>query len=392
LSKTKKFKIIIVIISISLIQGLQFSVSPVLDQIQSHFPGVNVSLVQMLVTAPALLAVIAALISGWLVVKISKKKLLLFGSLAAGIAGFLPFLSDSFGLLFFSRTFYGVGFGLACTLNTVIVAEFFEGNERVTAMGIQGASIGAGMVVVTTLSGRLGAYGFQFSYFVNIIGFISMIVIALLLPDTGKARVTDTEKIQLNKEVFKVSFLGLLELLFLISFTTNIAMHISGALAGDTTVSGTLTGIFSGSQIVIGLVLGYVTKVTGKYTLPAAMLSFSAGGIILVFFPSNYALLMIGAVFCGFSQGMFVQQALNDVSNAVKPVSTAMASACFTCAACLGQLISPTVLNTASSVIFGDVTTAYVFLIAATGMAAAAAMVIVMKVRKNRIGRFAEIQ
>ncbi len=77
----------------------------------------------------------------------------MFASLVAGITGFLPYLSDSFGLLFFSRTFYGVGLGLATALNTAVVAEFFEGDERVSVMGIQAASVGAGMVVVTTVGG-----------------------------------------------------------------------------------------------------------------------------------------------------------------------------------------------------------------------------------------------
>lgn len=53
MSKGKKIKIIISIAAISFIQGLQYCVSPVLGQIQEHYPDVNISLVQMLITAPA---------------------------------------------------------------------------------------------------------------------------------------------------------------------------------------------------------------------------------------------------------------------------------------------------------------------------------------------------
>jgi predicted MFS family arabinose efflux permease len=383
MSKSQKAKIIISIVCISFIQGLQYTVSPVLSQIHKYYPDVSISLVQMLITAPSLLAMVIAVISGWLVVKISKKKLLLAGCFIAGISGFVPFLSDSFDLLFFSRILYGVGLGLATALNTAVVADFFEGEERISVMGIQAASIGAGMFIETTLCGALGTYGFENVNFVHIIGFVSMFLLAWLLPDTGKARVTSTEKIRLNKEVFLVSFLGALEFLMLISFTTNISMHISGKLAGSTAVSGVLTGIFSGSQIVMGLVLGFVTKVTRKYTLPVAMLSFALGAIILVCYPSNYFMLMLGAVFCGFSQGMFIPQAMCDVSNAVKPVATAMAAACFTCAMCMGQLFSPTVLNAASKLVFGDVTTTHVYLIAAVGMTVIAVTVIILKISKK---------
>lgn len=385
MSQAKKIKIIISIVCISFLQGLQYTVSPVLNQIQEHYPKVDVSLVQMLITAPSLLAMIIAVVSGWLVIKISKKKLLLFASLVAGISGIIPFLADSFGLWLFSRVFFGVALGLATALNTAVVADFFEGEERVAAMGIQAASVGAGMFVETTLSGFLGNYGFIYVNFVHSIGFISMILLALLLPDTGKVK-AGNNKILLNKKVFYISFLGALEFLFLISFTTNISMHLSGSLAGSASVSGILTGIFSGSQILMGLLLGYITRITRKHTLPIAMLSFAFGAILLILFSSNMVMLMIGAVFCGFSQGMFIPQAMCEITNAVDPISTAMAAACFTCAMCIGQLISPTVLNTLSQLIFKDVTTSHVYLLSAIFMTVIAVVVMFLTDRKKANG------
>lgn len=383
--KAKKIKIIISIAAISFIQGLQYCVSPVLGQIQERYPKVDVSLIQMLITAPALLSMAVAVLSGWLVVKISKKKLLVFGSFVAGVMGFLPFLSDSFGLLFVSRTLYGVGLGLATALNTAVVAEFFEGDERVSVMGIQAASVGAGMVTVTTAAGFLGTGGYKNAYLINIIGFISMLLIFCCLPETGKAKVTNTEKIRMNRKVLQTAVLGMIEFLFLITFTTNIAMHLSGKLAGDTAVSGNLTGIFSGVQIAAGLIFRRVTKITKQYTLPVAMMSFSIGALLILLFPSEYILLIFGAAFCGFSQGIFIPQAMLDVAGAVKPVATAMASACFTCAICFGQVISPTVLNSVSKVIFGNVTTENVYKIAVVGMTAAAVITYIAKYHERKV-------
>jgi MFS family permease len=99
----------------------------------------------MLITAPGLLSMLVSLASGWLVLRITKKQLLIFGALVAGVTGFMPFLSDSFTLLFVSRTLFGVGLGIATTMNVAVVAEFFEGQERVKAMGFQAASVGAGV-------------------------------------------------------------------------------------------------------------------------------------------------------------------------------------------------------------------------------------------------------
>ncbi len=385
MNKAEKIKIILSIVGISFIQGLQFCVSPVLGQIQAHFPDVDISLVQMLVTAPALLSMGIALLSGWLVMKVSKKKMLLFAAFVAGVTGFLPLLADSFALLFASRLCYGVALGLATALNAAVVAEFFEGDERVAVMGIQAASVGAGMVIVTTVGGMLGSGHFEGAYFINIIGFLSLLVLAFCLPDTGKSEAESgaAEKIQLTGEVFVIALFGALEYLFLITFTTNIAMHISGSLAGSTAVSGNLTGIFSGAQIVIGLLLGSIVKIVKKYTLPVAMLCFCAGGVFLVCFPSSLVPLMVGAVLCGFSQGMFVPQAFVEVTSAVKPASATMASACFTCATCLGQVVSPTVLNSVSKAVFGETNTTNVYITAIIGMALAAAAFFLIKSRKK---------
>lgn len=381
MEKAKKIKIIIAVVCISFIQGLQYSVSPILGQISEHYPEISASLVQMLITAPALLSIIVSITSGFLVVKISKKKLLLAGSLIAGVTGLLPLLADNFWLLFTSRTVYGIGLGIATTMNVAVVAEFFEGDERVQVMGIQAASVGGGMAVISMLGGILGRNNFATSYFVNIIGFIAFVLLALCLPDTGTEKETENEKIRLNRKVLTIDLFGILEYLFLMTFTTNIAMHISGSLAGNTTVSGNLTGIFSGTQIVIGLVLGVIARRTGKFTIPTAMFSFVIGAALLIAFPSSFPMLAAGAVLCGVSQGMFVPTAVTDISNSVPQVATAMASASFTCAMNFGQLVSPSVLNAASEFFFGETATVHVYTIAMIGMAVSAVLAVIWKAR-----------
>jgi len=336
-------------------------------------------MIQMLVTAPTLLAMIIAIVSGWLVARISKKKLLLIAGFIAGTAGFLPFLADSFLLLFVSRILYGLALGLAMTLNTAVVAEFFNGDERTRMMGIQAASVGMSMVIITAVCGHLGAVNFKNSYYINLIGIAAMIIIALCLPETGTVKIHNHEKIEINKRVITISFIGLLEMMFLITFSTNIGMHISGALSGSTAVSGNLIAVYSAAQIVIGLLLGAITKITRKNTLPAAMLLFCAGGLLLLLFPSDLIVLMAGAMLCGFSQGIFIPAAMVEVSEAVSEASIAMASACLTCGVSVGQLISPPVLNSTANCIFGRTTTSNVFFIAVIGMFISVLFIIGMK-------------
>lgn len=364
----KKYQIIISIVCISFLQGLQFCVSPVLGQIADHFDTVSINYVQMLVTVPSFVSMVIALASGKLVMIVSKKKLLLIASMIALFSGFAPLFADSFVLLFASRAVYGIAMGVATTLNTAVVAEFFEGDERVSVMGIQGASVGAGMVLITTLAGWVGKTDFRNAYYLNVIGLAAFILLFLFLPETGVVKPEGKGGARMNKDVFILSCLCLLEFFFLIAFSTNIAMHLSGALAGDTSASGILTGVFSGVQIVAGLVLGYITRITKKMTMSCAMLSLAVGTLLISMAPSNMMLLVIGAFFCGISQGVFIPTGMVAVSNAVAPAGAAMAAAWFTCGNCIGQTLSPVVLNKTSEIIFGEVTTAHIFLISAIGI------------------------
>ncbi|MBQ1376388.1 MAG: MFS transporter [Lachnospiraceae bacterium] len=368
MTRSKKIRIIIAIICISFIQGLQHSVTPILGSIQNAHPDVKVSLIQMLVSGPGLAAMVMALVSGVLVTKISKKKLLLMAAALAFIVGFLPMLSDSFMLLFVCRLVYGLSLGLAMCLNSAVVADFFEGDERVQVMGIQAASVGAGMMIISAAAGALGAANYKTAYWINLIALICFILLLVCLPDTGKVKTDKNNRITLNKEVWVLSVIGLFFFMFLIAFTTNISMHLSGRIAGNTRLTGLLTAAFSLIQIVAGFILGAFTKICRKLTMSAALLSFAIGALLLVLFPGSFPWLFAGALFCGFCQGVMMPTGMVKVTNAVNPVSAAMASAMFSCAVSLGSFISPVVMNGASKLIFHDETTGHVFLLAGAGM------------------------
>jgi len=367
------------IIAISMSNGLLHCLSPVLGEIQLHYPEVSVSMIQMLITISDLTAIAVALITGWLAMRISQKRLFMFAAFVAAVSGFLPYLADSFGLLLMSRMLYGVDLGIVVSLITALVADYFEGDERVKAMGIQGASVGAGMVVVTTLSGIIGSYGFQHVYMLHGLAFITLIIVAICLPDEIKTDEQKKEKIRLNRYVYVMAAFVFVESFFVIVFSTNISMHLAGALKGSTSVAGAVTGVFSASQIVMGLALGRVEKYTRKFTLPVAMLSMAAGYLILVLFPDKLVMLIIGATLAGFSQGMYFPKAMVEVSTVVPPSSTAMASGVMTVSLCGAQLISPVVVNLLTGMVFGSVTTTHVYLFSCICIAIASAAAAIWK-------------
>ncbi len=365
-----KARVVATVFAIALINGLQHSLSPVLSSVHAYYPGVDVSLIQMLVTVPTLMAVVVALLTGWLALYISKKKIFLFAALVAGVTGLVPLLSDSFWTLFLFRALYGVALGIVVSLVTALVADFFDGEERVQVMGVQGASVGAGMVLVTTLAGIVGRTDFHNTYYLSILGFVAFIAILLLLPEVPVKRAEGGEKkrIRLNAEVWRMAAFLFAEGFFIIVYTTNLSMHLAGALKGDTAVAGMITGVFSAAQILMGVLLGRISRITGRYTLPVAMFALAAGYLLLVFFPGNLPILLVGAVFCGYSQSVYCAKAMAEVTTVVDQDSTPMASSLMTCALCLSQFVSPVVIGGVSRIFFGEVTTTGAYLLGSIGI------------------------
>lgn len=365
-----KARVVATVFAIALINGLQHSLSPVLSSVHAYYPGVDVSLIQMLVTVPTLMAVVVALLTGWLALYISKKKIFLFAALVAGVTGLVPLLSDSFWTLFLFRALYGVALGIVVSLVTALVADFFDGEERVQVMGVQGASVGAGMVLVTTLAGIVGRTDFHNTYYLSILGFVAFIAILLLLPEVPVKRAEGGEKkrIRLNAEVWRMAAFLFAEGFFIIVYTTNLSMHLAGALKGDTAVAGMITGVFSAAQILMGVLLGRISRITGRYTLPVAMFALAAGYLLLVFFPGNLPILLVSAVFCGYSQSVYCAKAMAEVTTVVDQDSTPMASSLMTCALCLSQFVSPVVIGGVSRLFFGEVTTTGAYLLGSIGI------------------------
>ena len=376
-----KIRVVATVFAISLINGLQHSLSPVLSGVHDHYPNVDVSLVQMLVTVPTLVAVIFALLTGWLALHISKKKIFLFAALVAGVTGLIPLTSDSFTVLFLSRALYGMSLGIVVSLVTALIADFFDGDERVQVMGIQGASVGAGMVLVTTLAGIIGRTDFHNTYYLSVLGFVSFFAILLLLPEVPVTKPEKGEKkrIRLNAEVFRMAAFIFAEGFFIIIYTTNLAMHLAGPLKGDAAIAGVITGVFSASQILMGILLGKIAKVTGRLTLPVAMFALAAGYLLMAFFPGSLPVLMVSAVLCGYSQSVYCAKAMQEVTTVVDPDSTPMAASLLTCALCISQFVSPVTINTLSGIVFGSVTTTGAYLLGGIGIGIVGILAVIWK-------------
>lgn len=366
MSKTLKINLVIFLTSYCL--ALQFVVTPILGNIQKEFSSVSISTTQMLVTVPMLLGAIFALASGLLVRFISKKTLMLLASLICWITGMIPLFFGGFLTLFISRIILGIGLGALTALSASVIADSFEGKKRISAMGLQAASIGGSILLITTLSGFLGNTNYRLSLLVHFPALFAFFAIFFLLEDRGKEVILNSMPFSIDKRLSSLVILSAVEFLFIVSFSTNIAMHITGNLSGNTKIVGGITGIFAASQILAGLLLNKISRYARSYTLSLAMLCFFISASILIFTSNNLFLIVIAAVFAGLSQGIFVPRAMFEAAECVPKEATALAAALVSTGISAGQFTSPIILNSIAKLIYGHIQTTYVFSIGAVIM------------------------
>ena len=100
------------------------------------------TLIELVTTIPSLFSMAAVLFSSKIASAIGYKRIVLLGSLIAGIFGTLPLILNNIWLILMARGIFGFGCGLITSAMLILIIFFFEGNERSSMIGLQGSAGG----------------------------------------------------------------------------------------------------------------------------------------------------------------------------------------------------------------------------------------------------------
>lgn len=368
-SKKSKTSIKISVFSIAFALGLNIAgVSPVLGLLSEAFKDQGSNAIQSLQTIPYFLLMVASIFVGWLVTKISKKKLVLGGLLLIAFIGSSPFIVNSFSFIMVSRVLVGFGFGIISPLNTAFISEFFEGKDRAGMMGLHVAGMGIGAMCINIVGGIVGKLGYQQYFLIHLISLVTFILVLFLLPDTGAEVPSKSQKLKLNRKVYELSFTSFFHTLFITAYSTNIGIHIAANLNGDSAVTGIVTAINAGFALLIGIFFSRISLLFKQFTLPFSILMAGLGFLSITLMPNSMAGILLASACCGISLSCFMAQASYVISTSVSQVAIALAGGVFALIGGIGGLISPIVLNTISKLVLGSESTNAVFLMCTIGM------------------------
>jgi len=160
-------------------------VNIILPVVAGHF-SVNINEVQWVVTA-YLLAISSLLLIWGRISDLYGRKYLFAVGMAIFTAGsFMCGMSETFGILVFSRVIQAIGASIMMALVQGIVTSVFPENERGKALGFIGMVVALGSLTGPSLGGILVyAFSWQAVFFINIpFGIIGVILTFFVMPES----------------------------------------------------------------------------------------------------------------------------------------------------------------------------------------------------------------
>ena len=170
--------------------------APVLPAIQDAFrdtPGVE-ALTPIVLTAPALVIGLTAVVAGRIVDRMGRKRLLVGSLVVYAFVGTAPLWLPSLQLVVASRVLLGLTEAAIMTCCTTLLADYFHGSERERYFGLQVVFTTVAATVFFGVGGALGAQDWRAPFWLYVVSLPLAVAAATLIwqPDP-RARVATEE-------------------------------------------------------------------------------------------------------------------------------------------------------------------------------------------------------
>lgn len=321
---------------------------PLLGNIAAAFPDENPALLNQTISLPSLLYIPAILLSGYLAKYISKKYLLIVGSIIFAAAGFAGAFTPSLQALVVLRAIQGIGIGLAYPLAPAIISHIYSGEYRAKMLGWTQTVGCVVSVVLGLLCGYAAVASWTYAMYFYLLFVILIIMQFIFVPafppeakDVSIAKASEAagEKPKFGYAVYLTAGAMLVFMSIAMVVIYNLAIFIMHEGLGTSAEAGMASSINTLAGFFVSLVFGYNFKYLKRYV--------SVLGLVLMalcYFTMSaahsIAVVYLGMIFLGASMNCIFPYLFTRVAQvAVKPLKT-MSVSFLSMAIYLGQWIS----------------------------------------------------
>ncbi|WP_289027877.1 MFS transporter [uncultured Paraglaciecola sp.] len=264
----------------------------------------------LLITLPALGAVIFAPIAGKLIDKYGAYPSVIIGMFLYGLFGAGAIFLEGAFWVFTNRLLLGGLTALVMASSTVLISQWYQGQERLIMIAKQGMAIELGGVIFLFFGGILAAQYWALPFLLYLTAWLFLIMLLLYVPRNSVASLDKSETEndeQIVPDGLSLKSIYLFSVLSMGTFFTifvllPFAMHTQGY---DEQQVGILLSSISLVAVIAASFMPRLSKVFGEPKLLAT--AFIVYGIAFIcFIQTGLILLIVGAIFSGIGFGFSI--------------------------------------------------------------------------------------
>lgn len=356
-----------------------------LSVIGAHFPDASQTMIQNMMTIPAVVIIFTTLVVGKLMEKISKKRIAIFGTICFLIGGVGPMFVDNLTTILVLRGVVGVGIGIAQVAMSALTAENFEGEEREQVQGVVQAAQMLGYGAMSICGGYLANINWNLTFCVYFVGVLSLLGLIILVPDKKPEQVSATgevHKTKMTAAAWGWTVLMFFAFIAVMTFSAYLSFLMTEKAVGSSVFSGYSLALFALAGIVVGMVYGKMA-VAVKNKMIAISLILMAISFLIMVVSNNLIVLLFGSFLAGWTLSMFMPAMFLNAGLSVDTWSVPMAISMVTMAQNLGQFACPYILNPMSNALSPDKPNSMAFIISVVLLAVLGVIMLVWGIKKD---------
>ena len=311
-------------------------------------PGVDFW-VSMIVTLPALFVVIGGPIIGYLTDRFGRKPILAISLVLGALSGSSAFFLNSLAAILVSRALVGLSTAGAMTATNSLIADYFDGQERVNFMGLRSALMGLISVFLILLGGYLSDIQWHLT-------FLPYLAAILLFPLT---LVYIREPIGTNKNnegglrvklTLSPSIIYIFASIFLCHFVilsvpVFSAFYLGDLVSADSMTVGLAGAVFGTLAFMGGIFYERISRRVAYRGIALVVCILAGAGFLVFAFAGHWPMIIIGEVIIGYSMGLINSNLPTWLAAEVDQNVRGRANGIFVTMMFLGQFSTPLVFT-----------------------------------------------
>ncbi len=346
-TKTWQVKLTLLLVSSLTIMSV-ITISPALPQMAIAFAGIKNAafIVKMVLTIPALMIAIVSPVTGRLIDRRGRLKILRFALVLYAVSGVGGFFLNNLYYILISRAVLGISVGMSMTIVITLIADYFEGIQRQKFVGLQIAFMSIGGILFLVLGGILADIGWRYPFLIYLTSLLvlPLTIIFLREPAVVQKRNEAIQHLKAPPIIWLLFFniMVMWIIFFLIPvqipfYLKSIGVEKNSLIGAAIAISTLFSAMSSFSYSKIKARLSFLSIFSIGYLLMAS-------GFICIAFSNTYIMIIVAMMLCGLGMGMMIPNTNMWVMKIAPPEIRGKEIGKLTTFWFLGQFLSPVVI------------------------------------------------